>query len=81
VFIPYKVDVPFDNRPVTNWLVFAGVILVFGLQVAAVVEQMSEGLAVEKQAVEGQAEEEYRTPNIEQGISSVKEGFQFSIYD
>jgi len=57
VFIPYKVDVPFDNRPVMNWLVFAGVILAFGLQVAAVVQEVTEGLAVEKQAVEKQAVE------------------------
>ena len=35
MFIPYAVDVPFDHRPVVNWLVFAGVILAFILQVGA----------------------------------------------
>lgn len=56
MLIPYQVDVPFDNRPVMNWLVFVGVILAFGLQVAAVVGK--ERLAVERQTVEGQTREE-----------------------
>jgi len=41
LFIPYAVDVPFDHRPVVNWLVFAGVILAFILQVGATEEQIS----------------------------------------
>jgi membrane associated rhomboid family serine protease len=32
VFIPYQVDVPFNHRPVVNWLVVAAVVLVFALQ-------------------------------------------------
>lgn len=34
MFIPYRVDVPSDRRPVINWLVFVGLIVVFGFQVA-----------------------------------------------
>jgi len=33
MFIPYRVDVPFNHRPVVNWVVVAGVIFVFCLQV------------------------------------------------
>ncbi len=33
MFIPYRVDVPFNHRPVVNWVVVAGVIVVFCLQV------------------------------------------------
>ena len=32
MFIPYRVDVPFNHRPVVNWVVVAGVILVFCMQ-------------------------------------------------
>ena len=32
MFIAYRVDVPFNRRPVVNWVVVAGVILVFCLQ-------------------------------------------------
>lgn len=32
MFIPYQVDVPFNHRPVVNWLVVAAVVLVFALQ-------------------------------------------------
>ncbi|UCG49663.1 MAG: rhomboid family intramembrane serine protease [Phycisphaerales bacterium] len=34
MFVPYRVDVPFDHAPVMNRLVFGAVILVFCLQVA-----------------------------------------------
>jgi len=34
MFIPYAVDTPFDRRPVANWLVCSGIVLVFILQVA-----------------------------------------------
>ncbi len=47
MFIPYQVDVPFDHRPVMNWIVFAAVLLVFGLQV------------LEQPKVETQVREEY----------------------
>ena len=35
LIIPYEVDVPFDRRPVGNWLLIASILLVFGLQIAA----------------------------------------------
>ncbi len=35
MFIPYRVDVPFNHRPVMNWLVVTGVIVVFVLQLQA----------------------------------------------
>ncbi|MHC4570747.1 MAG: rhomboid family intramembrane serine protease [Planctomycetota bacterium] len=58
MFIPYKVDVPFDNRPVMNWLVFVGVILAFVLQVAAVMEEVTSEFTVVEKPVEGQPEEQ-----------------------
>jgi membrane associated rhomboid family serine protease len=33
MFIPYEVDTLFDHRPVVNWLVMGGIILVFILQI------------------------------------------------
>ena len=39
MFIPYSVDVPFDRRPVTNWLICAIVLLVFFFQIKAVLNQ------------------------------------------
>ncbi|MHC4424965.1 MAG: rhomboid family intramembrane serine protease [Planctomycetota bacterium] len=36
IFFPYRVDVPFNYRPVVNWLVVAVVILVFGIQMAEI---------------------------------------------
>ena len=33
MFIPYRVDVPFNHRPVVNWTVVAGVIAVFCMQI------------------------------------------------
>ncbi len=35
LIIPYEVDVPFDRRPVANWLLIGSILLVFGLQIAA----------------------------------------------
>ena len=35
LIIPYEVDVPFDRRPVANWLLIVSILLVFGLQIAA----------------------------------------------
>ena len=37
MFIPYAVDVPFDNRPVLNWLISVTLVVVFIVQIAAVV--------------------------------------------
>ncbi len=45
--IPYKVDTLFDYRPIANWLIFAGLILVFSLQVLT-----SEKKAVEKRPLD-----------------------------
>lgn len=45
--IPYKVDTLFDYRPIANWLIFAGLILVFALQVLT-----SEKKAVEKRPLD-----------------------------
>jgi membrane associated rhomboid family serine protease len=36
MIIPYRVDVPFNHRPVMNWLVVTGVIFVFFLQLSAI---------------------------------------------
>jgi membrane associated rhomboid family serine protease len=40
--IPYRVDVPFNHRPVMNWLVFTGVIVVFFFQVPAFVDHVAQ---------------------------------------
>ena len=40
--IPYAVDASFDRRPVANWVIFAGIILVFLLQVVTSEEQITE---------------------------------------
>jgi len=63
VFIPYRVDVPSDRRPVVNWLVFVGVIVVFGLQVADQIkfeEQMEEEVReqIARHIAEGDSAEE-----------------------
>jgi hypothetical protein len=39
LIIPWKVDVPQDRRPVTNWLIIAGAIAAFALQIVSIVEQ------------------------------------------
>ena len=39
MIIPWKVDVPQDRRAVTNWLIIAGAIAAFTLQIASIVEQ------------------------------------------
>lgn len=48
MFIPYAVDVPFDNRPVLNWLISVTLVVVFIVQIAAVVEEVDHGLSAEK---------------------------------
>ncbi len=35
LIIPYEVDVPFDRRPIANWLLIASIVLVSALQLAA----------------------------------------------
>jgi membrane associated rhomboid family serine protease len=42
VFIPYAVDAPSDHRPVANWLISLGIILVFVLQMVTSEEQVTE---------------------------------------
>lgn len=42
MFIPYAVDAPFDHRPVVNWLVLVGIILVFALQMVTSEKQVTE---------------------------------------
>ena len=34
MFTPYQVDVPFDHRPVMNWIIFAATILAFIVQIS-----------------------------------------------
>lgn len=78
MFVPYKVDVPFNHRPVVNWLVSVAVIVVFGLQVAEQIEfeeQMEEELAkqVEKHIADGDSAEE--------AIEHVRESVGESIFE
>lgn len=40
MFLPYKVDVPLDHRPVINWLIFCGAILAFIWQIFTPIEQV-----------------------------------------
>ncbi|MBM4028365.1 MAG: rhomboid family intramembrane serine protease [Planctomycetes bacterium] len=40
LFLPWRVDVPQDRRPVMNWLILAGIVAVFALQVADVIEYL-----------------------------------------
>ena len=44
MFIPYSVDVPFDRKPVMNWLICALVLLAFCAQIANVVSQTDHGV-------------------------------------
>jgi len=42
VFIPYRVDVPFDRRPVMNWIILLAVFAVFALQVVEIAQSIAE---------------------------------------
>jgi len=42
MFIPYRVDVPFNHRPVMNWFVVTGVIVVFILQIQTLNNQAAQ---------------------------------------
>jgi membrane associated rhomboid family serine protease len=69
MFIPYAVDAPFDHRPVVNWLVLLGIILVFVLQVAT-----SEKQATEKSKKEIESPEEvFRVPTVEKEVATKQE--------
>ena len=50
MFIPYSVDVPFDHKPVVNWLVCAALVLAFVGQIVAVVGQVNHGVSPEEAA-------------------------------
>jgi membrane associated rhomboid family serine protease len=66
MFIPYAVDAPFDHRPVVNWLVILGIILVFVLQVVT-----SEKQATEKSKKEIESPEEVlRVPTVEKEVAT-----------
>jgi membrane associated rhomboid family serine protease len=66
MFIPYEVDAPFDHRPVVNWLVILGIILVFVLQVATSEKQVAEK---SKKEVES-PEEVLRVPTVENEVAT-----------
>ncbi|HUW20356.1 MAG TPA: rhomboid family intramembrane serine protease [Sedimentisphaerales bacterium] len=52
MIIPYRVDVPYDRRPFVNWLIIVGLITVFSMQVAVVVQAMSESQTPAEEAGE-----------------------------
>jgi len=45
MFIPYSVDVPFNHRPVINWLITVALVLIFVAQILAVFGQLDHGLS------------------------------------
>jgi len=63
MFIPYAVDASFDHRPVVNWLVILGIILVFALQVVTSEKETTEK---SKKAIEKSIEEVLRVPTAEE---------------
>jgi membrane associated rhomboid family serine protease len=67
MFIPYAVDAPFDHRPVVNWLVILGIILVFVLQVATSEKQVAEK---SKKGIESPIEEVLRVPTVENEVAT-----------
>ena len=67
MFIPYAVDAPFDHRPVVNWLVLLGIILVFVLQVATSEKQAAEK---SKKEIESPIEEVLRVPTVENEVAT-----------
>lgn len=66
MFIPYAVDAPFDHRPVVNWLVLVGIILVFILQVVTSEEQATKR---PKKGLERPIEEVIRAPAAEKEVT------------
>ena len=67
MFIPYEVDASFDHRPVVNWLVILGIILVFVLQVATSEKQVAEK---SKKGIEAPLEEVLRVPTVENEVAT-----------
>lgn len=51
MFTPYRVDVPFDRRPVMNWLIVVAVVAAFGLQIAAILQQLDQPGAEPEEAM------------------------------
>ena len=45
MFIPYRVDVPFNHRPVVNWLIVITVVLIFAIQINELSEYTGKGRA------------------------------------
>jgi membrane associated rhomboid family serine protease len=50
ILFPYRVDVPFNYRPVVNWVVVAAVILIFALQIAEIGQYASRRASSEEYA-------------------------------
>ena len=48
MFIPYAVDVPFDHRPVLNWLISGALVVIFVLHIAALFGQVDRGLSTQE---------------------------------
>lgn len=40
MFLPYRVDVPYDRRPFANWLMAFGLVVIFSIQLAVILERM-----------------------------------------
>ncbi len=48
ILFPYRVDVPFNHRPVVNWIVVALVILTFSLQIAEVIQVINKETSLDE---------------------------------
>jgi membrane associated rhomboid family serine protease len=57
MFLPYRVDVPYDRRPFANWLIVVALIAVFGLQLSIIVRQVTEWQTAEVQVDEEEGDE------------------------
>lgn len=42
MFIPYRVDVPFDRRPVMNWIILLAIVVVFALQILEIANAITQ---------------------------------------
>lgn len=78
MFIPYRVDVPSDRRPVMNWLVFVGVIVVFGFQVS---ERIKLKAKMEEEIKEQIAKHIDEGDSVEEAIEHVQEIAQESLLE
>ena len=48
ILIPYRVDVPFNYRPIVNWLVVAMVILIFAFQIMELLQYLDQESGAEE---------------------------------